>query len=286
MTPEKANDIGLLLHAYVDGELDPAHAMEVERQLASNPALARERERIEALRRTITERLPKLSAPPRLARRIEAEIARAAQPTFASRPSPRSMFSRAMGIRAMSRAPSWRALAASVMLTAFVASSATWYVVRQETGQDTGQGSGADLAASTDSVVADMVLASHIRSLRAPQPVDVPSSDRHTVKPWFNGRVSEAPRVIDLGSEGFPLMGGRIDVIGRTPVPTLVYRRRQHLISLFAVPEGKSLPAQQRTIAGYNIRTWSQNRVTYWAVSDVTPADLDAFATAFRHAAG
>src|SRR5436189_5767687 len=123
-----------------------------------------------------------------------------------------------------------------------------------------------------------MVVANHMRALMAPQPVDVGSSDRHTVKPWFNGRIPEAPRVIDLSQEGFPLVGGRVDVIGRTPVPTLVYRRRQHLISLMTVPAGRSameLPSE-RTIAGYHIVTWMQDGVTYWAVSDVAMADLEA----------
>jgi anti-sigma factor RsiW len=122
----------------------------------------------------------------------------------------------------------------------------------------------------------------------APQPTDVGSSDRHTVKPWFNERVTEAPRVVDLGNEGFPLVGGRIDVIGRIPVPTLVYRHRQHLISLMAVPNSQALatPAVQRTVAGYNVLTWTQDGVVYWAVSDLAAADLDTFAKAFRAAAG
>ena len=119
--------------------------------------------------------------------------------------------------------------------------------------------------------VADLVVASHMRALMAPQPTDVGSSDRHTVKPWFNGRVPEAPRVIDLGNEGFPLVGGRIDVIGRIPVPTLVYRHRQHLISLIAVPEARRWQRRPRDapIAGYNVLTWTQNGTVYWAVSDL-----------------
>jgi anti-sigma factor RsiW len=90
--------------------------------------------------------------------------------------------------------------------------------------------------------------------------------------------------VVDLAGEGFPLVGGRIDVIGRTPVATLVYRRRQHLISLSEVPAGRPIAAPERQIAGYNIVSWTDNGVAYWAVSDVAAADLNAFAKAFRAA--
>src|SRR5262249_9104610 len=145
------------------------------------------------------------------------------------------------------------------------------------------RGSGATwLAVAPGPADADMVVANRLRALMATQPVDVGSSDQHTVKPWFNGRIPEAPRVVDLASEGFPLVGGRIDVIGRTPVATLVYRRRQHLISLSEVPAGRTIAAPEAQIAGYNIVSWTDNGVAYWAVSDVAAADLDAFAKAFR----
>jgi anti-sigma factor RsiW len=245
MTP---TDPRLLVHAYLDGELDPAHALEIERQLADDPALAAERERVEALRRAIAEQLPREGAPPGLARRIEAAIG--LRPVSAP-------------ARSSSR-PSWRALAASVAVAAFLGSGATW------------------LALSPGPADADMVVANHLRALMATQPVDVGSSDQHTVKPWFNGRIPEAPRVVDLASEGFPLVGGRIDVIGRTPVATLVYRRRQHLISLSEVPAGRTIAASQAQIAGYNIVSWTDNGIAYWAVSDVAAADLNAFAKAFR----
>jgi anti-sigma factor RsiW len=131
---------------------------------------------------------------------------------------------------------------------------------------------------------AEMVVADHLRALMAPQPTDVSSSDRHTVKPWFNGRVPQAPKVVDLTREGYPLIGGRIDVIGRVQVPTLVYRHRQHLISLTAVPAtGVKSPAR-RMIAGFNVLDWSDNGVRYWAVSDLGTNDLDSFAKAFRAA--
>jgi anti-sigma factor RsiW len=242
-------DPRLLVHAYVDGELDPANALELERQLANDPALAAERERIEALRRTIAERLPREAAPAGLARRIEAAVG--------ARPAPARIAAH----------PSWRALAASVMVAAFLGSGATW------------------LALSPAPADADMVVANHVRALMAPHPVDVESSDGHTVKPWFSGRIPEAPRVVDLSNDGFALVGGRIDVIGRTPIPTLVYRVRQHLISVSALRAGRAAAMPDEQIAGYNLVSWTDNGVTYWAVSNVAVADLNAFVKAFRAAA-
>jgi len=242
-------DATLLLHAYLDGELDPANALEVERQLARDPVLAAECARVEALQSLIRELLPRESAPQGLTRRIKAAIGMPPATRWASHPS-------------------WRALAASVVLAAFLASGSTWFALRP----------------GPTATVADMVVANHLRALMAPQPIDVASSDQHTVKPWFAGRIPESPRVIDLSQQGFPLVGGRIDVIGRVPVPTLVYGRRHHLISLSSVPSSASaiLEAVPRAIAGYNIVSWTDDGLTYWAVSDVAPADLHSFAQDFR----
>jgi anti-sigma factor RsiW len=248
MTPP-TTDPRLLVHAYLDGELDPAHALEVEALIAADPALAAERDRVEALRGAIRERLPREAAPPALVRRIEAAVGRAPAPAWQA-------------------APSWRALAASVALAAVLASGATFLVTEPRPADST----------------ADMMVASHLRALMAPASIDVASSDRHTVKPWFNGRIPESPRVVDLAGEGFPLVGGRIDVIGRTPVPTLVYRRHQHVISVTAVPGGQTLASGPAQIAGYNILSWRDNGVAYWAVSDVAAPDLEAFEKAFRAA--
>jgi anti-sigma factor RsiW len=117
----------------------------------------------------------------------------------------------------------------------------------------------------------------------APQPADVASSDRHTVKPWFSGRIPFAPRVVDLAQDGFPLVGGRLDVVNRAPVPSLVYSRRQHLISLTAVPNavGNTTP---QTVQGYNLISWTAENVTYWAVSDLNLEELQMFARLFRAA--
>jgi anti-sigma factor RsiW len=254
-------DPRLLVHAYVDGELDPAHALEMERRFASDPALAAERDRVEALRRAIREQLPREAAPAGLARRIETSLGLQREDArMSSHPSWR--------VARISSHPSWRALAASVVLAVFLSSGATWFALRPDRADTT----------------ADMVVASHVRALMAPQPFDVASSDRHTVKPWFNGRITDAPRVVDLADQGFPLVGGRVDVIGRTPVATLVYRHRQHLISLTAVPGGRATATAAREIAGYNVVSWNENGVGYNAVSDVAASDLETFAKAFRTA--
>jgi anti-sigma factor RsiW len=243
--PTPHHESVLLVHAYLDGELDPARALEIERRLADEPALAAERDRIAALRHLVRDALPPEALPAGLAARIE----------------------RAVGGRRWTN-PSWRALAAAVALAAVVASGSTWLALRSE----------------NTNAVADALVAGHIRALMAPQTTDVSSSDRHTVKPWFNGRIPQAPRVVDLTQEGFPLVGGRLDVIGRAPVPTLVYRHRQHLISLTALPGRAEPPPARRARDGYNLVRWNDGDITYWAVSDLGAADLDRFAQAFRAA--
>jgi anti-sigma factor RsiW len=130
--------------------------------------------------------------------------------------------------------------------------------------------------------VAQLVTASHLRSLMASEPIDVASSDRHTVKPWFNGRLPQSPRVVDLAAQDFTLVGGRIDVIGLVPAPTLVYRRRLHLISLTALPVAQAAAAPRRPIDGYNVVEWTDADHAYWAVSDLARPELEEFAAAFR----
>jgi anti-sigma factor RsiW len=163
---------------------------------------------------------------------------------------------------------SWRALAASIAVTAVVASSSTSML----------------LGPSRSDLVHDGIVDAHIRSLMAPQPIDVASSDRHTVKPWFNGRIPQSPRVVDLAKEDFPPVGGRLDVVGEIPIPTLVYAHRKHLISLTAMPasgRANSAPVP-RAVDGYNIYRWVEDGVAYWAISDVASAELEKFAELFR----
>jgi anti-sigma factor RsiW len=235
-----------LLHAHVDGELDPVNAAAFEQRIAADPALAAERARIEALQRALRERLPRERLDPRVRRRIA------------------SMAGPAEG-------PSWRAFAASVALALLVGSASSYAVLRSGQNDE----------------LANALVANHLRALMAPQPIDVASSDRHTVKPWFNGKIARSPQVADLSAQGFPLLGGRIDVINTTVVPTLVYRRAQHLISLTALPAAQAGVAlkSERRIEGYNLLRWTEGEVVYWAASDVAMADLEAFARDFRTAA-
>lgn len=127
---------------------------------------------------------------------------------------------------------------------------------------------------------------SHLRGFMATRAVDVASSERHTVKPWFNGRTLQAPKVADLAVQEFSLVGGRIDVIGGAPVPTLVYGRRPHTISVWAASEAQAARLTKPAVAvnGTNIAVWRAGDMTYWAASDLNAAELSAFAKAFAAA--
>jgi anti-sigma factor RsiW len=125
---------------------------------------------------------------------------------------------------------------------------------------------------------------SHTRALLASRLTDVPSSDRHMVKPWLSARSAIAPRVVDLAAEGFPLLGGRLDIIQKIPVATLVYAERQHVLSLTALPlsAARSAPDGSSSVDGLNAFGWTAGDVAYWVISDVDAADLREFAARFR----
>jgi anti-sigma factor RsiW len=114
----------------------------------------------------------------------------------------------------------------------------------------------------------------HIRSLIGSHLLDVPSTDQHTVKPWFNGKLDFAPDVRDFAAEGFPLVGGRIDYAAGRPIAALVYHRRAHTINLFTWPDASS-HARSFSTNGYNVLHWTHAGLSYFAVSDVTPGDLE-----------
>lgn len=241
------DDADNMLQAYCDGALDPAIAAEFERRMENDASLRARHDEIIALRKSL-HALPQAHLPTGLLDRVISTIGRERSPQK-SRPW---------------RAKSWQAMAASAMIGAILTGAIMMSINSHNSRQE----------------ITRQIVATHIRGLLAPQPFDVASSDRHTVKPWFTTRIPESPQVIDLAAGGFVLAGGRIDVIGRDPVATVVYRHAAHTISLTTLRPGQSLPAE--TIAGYNVRSWSDNDFTYVAVSDLPTSDIDAFEIAFK----
>ena len=131
--------------------------------------------------------------------------------------------------------------------------------------------------------VATEILDNHLRALQAVHQVDVPSSDQHTVKPWFQGKTDFSPPVPDLTRDDFILVGGRLEVIRQQPAAAIVYRRRQHLIDLYVSPSsGADSKTEIRELGGYHLLHWARHNMSYWAVSDVDAADLWTFAALIR----
>jgi anti-sigma factor RsiW len=128
------------------------------------------------------------------------------------------------------------------------------------------------------------VVDGHVRSLMADHLFDVQSTDQHTVKPWFLGRLDFSPPVDDLAGAGFPLVGGRVDYLDGRAVAALVYERRRHTINLFVVPDRRDSrhAIDSRTVRGFHVVHWTRNGMEFWAVSDVNDAELYAFATALQ----
>jgi anti-sigma factor RsiW len=240
----------LLTHAALDGELDAAGMLDFENRLTANASLAADYGRLKTLREVMRRELVKPVAPPALRRRIAAMAA----PSASVRPA---------------RAP-WQAMAASAILAAGLGSASTWLALRP---------------AIEDTNLAGTLVADHKRGLLSGQPADVASSDRHTVKPWFATHFALAPKVVDLGPQGFPLAGGRIDIIAGVPAPVLVYRHKEHFISLSALPVQGSLPPRAFVIDGYSVQAWRDGGTEYWAISDIDPAELANFRQLFDAAA-
>jgi len=136
-------------------------------------------------------------------------------------------------------------------------------------------------SAASEAMVAELV-DNHVRSLIGDHLTDVRSTDQHTVKPWFNGKIDFAPRVVDLASQGFPLIGGRVDYIRGHNVAALVYGRRRHFVNLFIWPEGSADSGEiSQAYNGYSLLHWLSDGLSYWAVTDASPTDLTEFRQAY-----
>jgi anti-sigma factor RsiW len=138
-----------------------------------------------------------------------------------------------------------------------------------------------------DSRIVGDVVDAHLRSLQAEHLIDVQSSNQHTVKPWFNGRLDVAPPVVDLTAQGFTLIGGRLDTIDAKAVGALIYKRRAHVINLFVLRAGTAdrLAARADKVQGFNVRRWTAQGLEFWAVSDINGDELQEFEDKFRAAA-
>jgi anti-sigma factor RsiW len=237
----------LLLNAYLDGELDAMEAARFEQRIAADPALNGQLSSRKALSTALRSDLDEDVPPPDLRRRILTGLGE--------------------GGRSGGQTP-WRALAASFLIGALLAGTASLGLLRSPPGTD----------------IADAIVSAHIRALMAPQPIDVASSDHHTVKPWFNGKIAFAPVVEDLAADGFPLVGGRIDVIGLEPSATLVYRHGNHVISLTERPGASGSSSSLESKRGYNVLAWSDGKIGYWAVSDTAAEELRNFVGKFQAA--
>jgi anti-sigma factor RsiW len=242
----------VLIHALLDGELDAGHARDVEAHLAACTDCAGKLAAFRQMREAMSAANLKETAPAQLRSRIEAALPpptpRAVAPKTWPQPS-RRMF---LGGFASGAALSG-AVAASLLLGVF--------------------------RGDREQTLADEIVSAHIRSLQPGHLLDVQTSDQHTVKPWFDGKVDVAPPVVDLTADGFILLGGRLDYIDGDPVASVVYRRRKHLINLFVGRQLGNAHAfvRTRTVQGYNVRHWSHGGLDYWAVSDLDPEELDAF---------
>ena len=256
MNDPTSDDRILRLNAALDGELDAASSLELEREMQASPVLAAEYRRLEALRASMARLVPRELAPKALADRVAALGAPAAR----AAPSPvrRPLWS---GARVL-------ALAASVAAIGFAA-GAGLTVLRQS---------------ATPGVAAGLV-SDFARASIAGQPYDVASSDRHTVKPWLAGRTTISAAIVDLAPQGFPLAGGRVAIVDRIPTPTLVYRHNEHLVAVTELPPG--VPGARgggpiQTIDGYHVVRWSDANLAYVAVSDMDEQTLADFVAAFR----
>jgi anti-sigma factor RsiW len=252
-------DKELQLNAWLDGELDAANALALETHVEECDGCRAELRRLRELRTRLAEPGTRFSAPPQLHARIRAALDAAAdRPATAGSPTSRT----ARPVRTVRR---WTAIGALGSLAAAVALTAVLFV--------------------PNSQIEDQLVASHVRSLLADHLLDVATSDRHVVKPWFNGKIDFAPPIIELAPDGFPLAGGRLDYVDGRVVAAVVYRRRQHVINVFAWPSSGVMAPTTTHDDGYTLIRWAQGGLQFWAISDVDATELAHFRDVFAQRA-
>ena len=258
-----------LMDGYLDGELDPITSQEIETHLRSCHNCDQAYQTHDSLFRAIGNAAPYFKASPQLRERIQSSLRKdiAARPirtfTRGAQLLPRTV---------LSGAPwNWLGLAAAIIAAAIIALNLMPRLQQP----------------AVDQVLATELIASHVRSLMANHLTDVASSDQHTVKPWLDAKLDFAPPVVDLSSNGFPLIGGRLDYLDNRPVAALVYQRRKHFINLFVWPAASDAAKTTKPLThqGYQLLQWVDRDFNYWVVSDVNANDLQTFRELFAEQA-
>jgi len=244
-----------LIDPYADGELEAAAILELEQHLQSCSACGLAFRNLQTLKKTLKQDTLYFTAPEELRRRIKSELPRP------SESGPRRL------------AWNWNWLTTAMSGAAAVCLAVLAAVTLERP--------------SSASQLAHEVVSSHVRSLMANHLLDVVSTDQHTVKPWFNGKVDFSPSVKNFAEQGFPLVGGRLDYIDGRSVAALVFQRHKHVINLFIWParESQSKPASTTPIQGYNVIHWTEGEMAFWAVSDLNEKELMEFAQDYGAAA-
>jgi len=239
------HEIERQLDAYIDGELAQAESEALQSHIAGCAACSQRLAERQSLGRLVRQ-APYYPAPDRLRLAVQA----------ARKPSRLT--------------PTVLAWAASILLAVSVGGVMIAGARRART------------AAESSASIANDIVGGHVRALMGDHLFDVRSTDQHTVKPWFLGKLDFSPPVKDTASIGFPLIGGRLDYIAGRPVAALVYQRRQHTINVFVWPETQPAPAAAESLRGFQVRHWTRDQIAFWAVSDLNAAELDEFATALQ----
>lgn len=233
-----------LLHAYVDGELDLMRSLEVERHLKSCANCVAAKRSLQSLHSTLRHNDLSYSAPAPLRRRLLNEVGNSSSKT-----QPRG-----------STPWLWQWLAIGA-----IGFAALTLVFRPP-------------GISQRDQLAEEAVSSHVRSLMVGHLTDVASTDQHTVKPWFNGKIDFAPNVKDFATNGFPLIGGRLDYLNNQTVAALVYKRNQHTINVFVWPAKSPEREKTESLRGYNIINRDMEGLHYYIVSDLNAKELGEFA--------
>jgi anti-sigma factor RsiW len=262
-----------LMDGYLDGELDPITSQAIEQHLRECGRCDQAYKTHGSLIRAIGNGTPYFKAPAELRERIQSSLREeiAGQPMRNGVRGSQVLFRRRQPElrNILAGTPwNWLGLAAAIIFAAIIA----WNLVPRLQRP------------AADQFLATQLIASHVRSLMANHLTDVASSDQHTVKPWLDAKLDFAPAVVDLSSEGFPLIGGRLDYLDNRAVAALIYQRRKHFINLFVWPAAsdETRTPQIITRQGYQLLHWVESDLNYWAVSDINEKELQKFKQLFE----